>query len=267
MSADARQVNITRSPIGIPCPVKVRPGTPDAEADESERTEFCAVNAQWLIGSQWCCDVHMLKVCDLLALDFCGIADQAGVPASVYDRPWADRPRADQGEVEKYQRWFVSREGFVCDFCGQRDADWDELCPGRGRRARHRPVADLRPESGLGVVKGARVPAGVKSRPKGTTSQAQRDKNRAQWCVVCMEPATDPAHLIAVGFSTIGQDDERATIPLCRQHHDEYDKGGLALLPYEDRFLPEIAYAVERFGLLTVLRRVTNQRDVGEQAA
>lgn len=171
MSADARQVNITRSPIGIPCPVKVRPGTPDAEADESERTEFCAVNAQWLIGSQWCCDVHMLKVCDLLALDFCGIADQAGVPASVYDRPWADRPRADQGEVEKYQRWFVSREGFVCDFCGQRDADWDELCPGRGRRARHRPVADLRPESGLGVVKGARVPAGVKSRPKGTTSQ------------------------------------------------------------------------------------------------
>lgn len=59
----------------------------------------------------------------------------------------------------------------------------------------------------------------------------------------------------------IDQDDPRAVIPLCRPHHRAYDLGTLDVLPdLEPRFRQELAFAVERVGLLTTLRRVTNSR-------
>lgn len=77
--------------------------------------------------------------------------------------------------------------------------------------------------------------------------------------------ACHPAHLIDRSLTTIGQDDPRAVIPLCPAHHRLYDDpigtGGIDLLPYlEPHFRVEIAFAVERVGLLTTLRRVTNDR-------
>jgi hypothetical protein len=56
--------------------------------------------------------------------------------------------------------------------------------------------------------------------------------------------------------------DPRAVVPLCRRHHDAYDHEGLDILPFlEPHFRVELAFAVERFGLLSTLRRVTNERE------
>lgn len=93
-------------------------------------------------------------------------------------------------------------------------------------------------------------------------SAAQRAKCREQACVVCRRPApSDPAHLIDRALLAAGQDDPLAVIPLCREHHDAFDHGRLDLLPYlEPHRRDELAYAVQRYGLLATLRRVTNDR-------
>lgn len=52
-------IPIMRVPISLPCQVRVVPGTPDAEAPIEERTEFCAVDAWWLIGRASMCTFHL----------------------------------------------------------------------------------------------------------------------------------------------------------------------------------------------------------------
>lgn len=102
----------------------------------------------------------------------------------------------------------------------------------------------------------------TKRRPISEASPQQRAAVALKACVVCRESPTDPAHLIPVGMCPDGDGDPRAVIPLCRVHHREYDEGGLDLLPYlEPHFRAELAFAVERFGLLSTVRRVTNQRE------
>jgi hypothetical protein len=55
---------------------------------------------------------------------------------------------------------------------------------------------------------------------------------------------------------------------LCREHHRAYDEERLSILEFlEPRFREELAYAVENFGLLTTLQRVTNSRWVPEKEA
>lgn len=102
-----------------------------------------------------------------------------------------------------------------------------------------------------------------RARPVSEASPAQRAKCRDAACVVCRRPGpSDPAHLIDRGLLTAGQDDPLAVIPLCRQHHDAYDAEQLDLLPYlEPHRRDELAFAVQRYGLVATLRRVTNDRD------
>lgn len=103
-------------------------------------------------------------------------------------------------------------------------------------------------------------------RPISEASQAQREKCRELACVVCRSPApSEPAHLIARGALTEGQDDARAVVPVCHEHHRLYDTGELDLLPHlEPWWRDEMAFAVQRFGLISTLRRVTNDRAAGE---
>lgn len=98
-------------------------------------------------------------------------------------------------------------------------------------------------------------------------SPAQRDKVRGAACACCGGTPVDPAHLIPRSLLTIGQDDPRAVIALCRACHRAYDQGSLDLLPYlEPTYSTELAFAVNRFGLARTYRRVTNNRNYQEAA-
>ena len=92
-------------------------------------------------------------------------------------------------------------------------------------------------------------------------SPAQRDKVRGASCCACGRQPCDPAHLIPRSLLTVGQEDTRAVIPLCRECHRSYDEALIDLLPHlEPIFRTELAFAVNRFGLIPTLRKVTNQR-------
>lgn len=104
---------------------------------------------------------------------------------------------------------------------------------------------------------------GVKKRKAiSPASTGQRLAVQGRACIVCRQhdDACDPAHLIDRSLLTEGQDDPRAVVPLCRSCHDGYDERGGDLLPYlEPHYRAELAYAVERYGLLRTLQRVTGQ--------
>jgi hypothetical protein len=91
-------------------------------------------------------------------------------------------------------------------------------------------------------------------------SRRQQEAVRDKACIVCTASPCDPAHLIDKSLATdLG--DPRAVVPLCRRCHRAYDEGGLDLLPYlEPRWRVELAFAVERVGLLSTLQRVTNDK-------
>lgn len=106
----------------------------------------------------------------------------------------------------------------------------------------------------------------TKRRPISEASPEQRAAIKARPCLVdaSHRGKSHPAHLIPRGLLTEGQEDARAVVPLCPTCHHLYDEGGLDLLPFlEPRARIELAFAVERFGLLSTLRRVTNERQGG----
>jgi hypothetical protein len=117
------------------------------------------------------------------------------------------------------------------------------------------------------------VPPRAPRRAISPASAAQRAIIHGRACIVTGGDAScggriDPTHVIDRSITTVGQDDPRAVVPCCRRHHDLYDEGDLSLLEFlEPQFREELAFAVERVGLLTTLRRVTNQRYIPESEA
>lgn len=108
----------------------------------------------------------------------------------------------------------------------------------------------------------ARVAAPKKRKAISPASTGQRLSVQGRACIVCRQHAgeCDPAHLISRAALTEGQDDPRAVVPLCRDCHTAYDQGGLSILEYLEPHEREIlAYAVQRYGLLRTLQRVTGQ--------
>lgn len=100
-----------------------------------------------------------------------------------------------------------------------------------------------------------------KRQPISVASPEQRAAVAGKHCLVCPVKRVDPAHLIPVGVCHDGDGDPRAVVPLCRTHHRAYDTGELDLLPYlEPTFRVALAFAVERYGLIATMRRVTNTR-------
>lgn len=92
-------------------------------------------------------------------------------------------------------------------------------------------------------------------------SERQRVKVMERACIVCSHPGPcDPAHVIPKGMAS-DDGDPRAVVPLCRTCHRAYDTGSLDILPsLEPHWRSELAFAVERVGLVATLRRVTNER-------
>lgn len=92
-----------------------------------------------------------------------------------------------------------------------------------------------------------------------TPQQRARVKDRD--CIVCGGTPVDPAHLLSRSVCPDGADDPRAVIALCRRHHREFDEGGLSVLEHlEPSQREELAFAVQRFGLISTLEFVTNQK-------
>jgi hypothetical protein len=92
-------------------------------------------------------------------------------------------------------------------------------------------------------------------------SPAQRKKVAELDCIVagCERTGCHPAHLIDRSIG--GDDDPRAVVPLCGEHHRAYDSEGLSLLEHlEPGHRAELAYAVELVGVVAALQRITNQR-------
>lgn len=79
-------------------------------------------------------------------------------------------------------------------------------------------------------------------------------------CIVCWRAPTDRAHLIDRSLFPDAHADPARVIYLCREHHNAYDAHELDLLPYlEPRYRHELARAVECFGLIGTLERVTGK--------
>lgn len=97
-----------------------------------------------------------------------------------------------------------------------------------------------------------------KRRPVSPASPAQRSKVKLLSCLVCAGDHVHPAHLIDRSLCPTGADDPRAVVPLCPGCHRDYDEGALSILEHlEPRYRLELAFAVERFGLISTLERVT----------
>ena len=100
-----------------------------------------------------------------------------------------------------------------------------------------------------------------KRRPISAASTGQRLAVQGRACIVCAraEGSCDPAHVISRAALSEGQDDPKAVVPMCRPCHEKYDRGELSILEFLEPHRREIlAYAVERYGLLRTLQRVTN---------
>ena len=98
------------------------------------------------------------------------------------------------------------------------------------------------------------------SRSSFAASNAQQRKVSGQPCLVCWQLPADPAHLIDRGLVPDREGEPLRVVPLCREHHDAYDRGELDLLPHLKRSPRELGYAVEIFGLIGTLERVTNRK-------
>jgi hypothetical protein len=90
----------------------------------------------------------------------------------------------------------------------------------------------------------------------------QRAKVKGKACVRCRRAGPcQPAHLIDRSLASVGADDSRAVIPLCPECHRAYDEESISLLEHlEPHYREELAFAVERVGLLTALFRISNER-------
>lgn len=108
-----------RVPLTTPCPVKVRPDgvaiTEDGEVLPDEvRTEYCAVDAQWMMGAQRVCDVHLRECVDILDAitgTFEDVVREAFLPygedactraIGEAFRPWSARKRYSQEDAEHW---------------------------------------------------------------------------------------------------------------------------------------------------------------------
>lgn len=114
------------------------------------------------------------------------------------------------------------------------------------------------PDTTRAFIDRGRASTSTKRRPVSPASTEQRKVIHGRSCIVCGATPCHPAHLIDRGMCPEGADDRRAVIPLCPEHHREYDLHRLDVLPYlEPHLREELAFAVLRFGLISTLERVT----------
>lgn len=97
------EYQITRVNISLPCKVPVLPGTPITDAPLDLRTEYCAVNAWWFVGSIPTCHIHLEKVLEITGDSMLSVIEdlyekypdalRGGVPNETERTPWEDQYR------------------------------------------------------------------------------------------------------------------------------------------------------------------------------
>lgn len=102
-------ITFTRIPLTgtIGCGVPVLPGTSEIDAPLEDRTELCAVDANWLIGAIPTCDHHARVVCEMTEIDWPGVVAEAGREMESAERPWADRQRHSQADAREHFAHFT----------------------------------------------------------------------------------------------------------------------------------------------------------------
>lgn len=108
----ATEISFMRVPITgtIGCGIPVLPGTPDTDAPLEQRTELCAVDANWLIGLMPTCDHHAKAVCVVVEIDWPGVVAEAERDLDHANRPWAERERHSQEDARKHREHFTKSE-------------------------------------------------------------------------------------------------------------------------------------------------------------
>lgn len=101
----------------------------------------------------------------------------------------------------------------------------------------------------------------AKRRAISPATPEQRQAIHDRPCLACSDGPCHPAHLIDRSLCPDRADDARAVVPLCPSCHRAYDLHSLSLLEFlEPGFRVELAFAVERFGLISTLERVTGEK-------
>lgn len=119
MTDDRLEIMIMRVPLTTPCPVKVNwlgesTDTKGVLLPDEQRTEYCAVDAQWMIGLQRVCDIHLRLVVDEFHAvngTFADILQETFSPFGEHEcatateralRPWSARKRYSQEEAKQW---------------------------------------------------------------------------------------------------------------------------------------------------------------------
>jgi hypothetical protein len=106
--SDERGTEISFMPIPITgtigCAVPVLPGSADVDAPLEDRTELCAMDANWLVGAVPTCDHHARVVCETVDIDWPGVLAEAGRETA---RPWRAGERHPQDAARRHLAHFT----------------------------------------------------------------------------------------------------------------------------------------------------------------
>lgn len=92
------------------CCVPVVPGTCDTDAPMDERTELCAIDANWLTGMVPTCDLHVRVVCEQCEIDWPELVAETGRDQADADRPRGERERHSQANTQGHKAHFMGRK-------------------------------------------------------------------------------------------------------------------------------------------------------------
>ena len=155
----------------------------------------------------------------------------------------------------------MSREGFMCAFCGVVGASEHEICPVRAPK-RHRLVAQLPAASGLGQTVKATAPAKAGRSGFTPASKPQRAAITDRPSLMPGQGPIDPAHITPRANG--GCDDPLCVVPLHRTAHRAFDDGDLDILGamIANGLWAEMAHAIEAHQVdpISLLQRLTGQR-------
>jgi hypothetical protein len=107
--SEPTMISFTPVPITgmIGCGIPVLPGTSDWDAPLEDRTELCAIDANWIVGAVPTCDLHVRLICEMVDIDWPGVVDEAGRDLDRANRPREDRQRHSQDAARSHLEHFT----------------------------------------------------------------------------------------------------------------------------------------------------------------
>lgn len=99
-------------------------------------------------------------------------------------------------------------------------------------------------------------------------NDVKRDQKMYEGCRICGDTEVDAAHIAGrtyderIGKATI-KVSPLSVLPLCREHHQQYDTGYLSILPYLQP--DEVAQAIRDAGSVSAMIVKTCRKDAAER--